>query len=470
MSRIVPRATFLALIAFFCVQRAAQSAGEVAIAPSTSMNEQVLRIPGDKLRPATLVATLLKPDGPGPFPLVVMNHGASGTPNPADEPRYRYSFSSYYFLSRGFAVVLPMMRGFSGSEGRQFLNGCNQEDVGFGNARDIAAVIDFMSTQPYVDANRIVVAGQSFGGWNTLALGSLKHPLVKGLINFAGGANISNCPDNGFALAWAARNFGARTTVPSIWFYGDNDAKFAPAVWRTMHANYTSVGGKARLVAYGRFMSDSHNLLGFPEGLRIWAPEVDAFLGQLGLPNRVVHPEFLPMDFPPATGFAALDDVQAVPYLSDAGRQTYRKFLADPMPRVFVFSRTGLAASFHGGFDPLGRAMDACRQHAQDCAVYAVDDRVVWSRPTAAPAPTHFAGIADAAAVPFINESGRQGYQKYLAMPRPRAFAIAPDGAWSASALGQDPLSSALAACGKGHQGCRLYAVDNEVVWQGDPH
>lgn len=139
MSRTTPRSAVIALIALFCVPLVVFAAGEVPIAPSASMNEQVLHIPGDSTRPATLVATLLKPDGPGPFPLVVMNHGASGKPNPSDEPRYRYSFSSYYFLSRGFAVVLPMMRGFSGSDGRQFLDGCNQEAVGIGNARDIAA-------------------------------------------------------------------------------------------------------------------------------------------------------------------------------------------------------------------------------------------------------------------------------------------------------------------------------------------
>lgn len=456
------------LIAFFCfiiTQGYANAADEVSIAPGASMNERVLSVPGDPQRPAKLQVTVLTPDGPGPFPLVVMNHGASGSTRFDLEPRYRYTYSAYYFLSRGYVVALPMMRGFSGSEGKQVFDGCNQEAVGLSNAKDILAVIDFMSAQPYVDGNRVLVAGQSFGGWNTLAFGTLNHPKVKGLINFAGGANISNCGDTPAALARAAEHYGAQTTIPSLWFYGDNDAKFAPFVWHDMFDRYTAAGGRAELVAYGRFMTDSHNLLGFPEGLRIWGPKADAFLIKVGLPSKITHPEYLPVDFPPSTNFAAIDDVDAVPYLTDEGRKTYRKFLSDPMPKVFVFSPKGLSASFNGGFDPLGRAMSVCKKHSQKCQVYAVDDYVTWVRPTPAPIPTNFASIEDFSAIPYLNDAGRQSYRKYLTFRKPKAFVIAPDGTWTASSLGEDPLSAAMEACEKGHQGCRLYAVDDQVVW-----
>ncbi len=455
----------VALFTFVITQGYSDAAEDVSIAPEASMNERVLSVPGDPQRPAKLQVTVLTPDGSGPFPLVVMNHGASGKSRLDLEPRYRYTFSAYYFLSRGYAVALPMMRGFSGSEGKQILDGCNQEAVGLSNAKDILAVIDFMSVQPYVDGNRVLVAGQSFGGWNTLALGTLNHPKVKGLINFAGGANVSNCGDTPASLARAAEHYGAQTTIPSLWFYGDNDAKFAPPVWHAMFDSYTAAGGHAELVAYGRFMTDSHNLLGFPEGLRIWAPKVDAFLTNVGLPCKITHSEYLPADFPPPTNFAAIDDVDAVPYLTDEGRKTYKQFLSDPMPKVFVFSPKGLAASFNGGFDPLGRAMGVCKKHSQKCQVYAVDDYVTWVRPTPAPGPTNFAAINDYSAIPYLNDAGRLGYQKYLTLRKPKAFVIAPDGTWTATSLGGDPLSVAMEACKKGHQGCRLYAVDNQVVW-----
>ena len=457
---------FIALLNLFVAQGKACAAEDVSIAPTASMNERVLTVPGDPQRPALLQVTVLTPDGSGPFPLAVMNHGSAGTLHPDLEPRYRYTYSAYYFLSRGYAVVLPMMRGYAGSQGKQRIDGCNQEEIGLSNARDIAAVIDFMRTQTYIDSKHIVVAGQSFGGWNTLAFGTLHYPDVKGLINFAGGANISNCNSTLYALAQAAGDYGSKTIIPSIWFYGDNDSEFPPPVWRAMVDHYTAAGGRVDLVAYGHFMKDSHTMLGFPEALRIWTPKVDAFLNQLGMPYKLIHPEYLPkMDFPPPTNFAAVDNIDAVPYLDDTGRKTYRKFLSAPMPKVFVFSETGLSASFNGGFDPLGRAMNTCQKYLQKCQVYAVDDYVAWARPTPAPAPTNYASIKDFASVPYIKDVGRQGYLKYLSLRKPKAFVIAPDGAWVLSSLGADPLSTAMAKCKKTHQDCKFYAVDDDVVW-----
>jgi hypothetical protein len=165
------RALISALLTFVCVQATAYAAEDTAIAPVASMNEQVLSVPGDAQRPAMLQVTVLMPDGPGPFPLAVMNHGASATSRPDLEPRYRFTFAAYYFLSRGYAVALPMMRGFAGSEGRQVLDGCNQEAVGISNAKDIRAVIEFMSVQSYIDWSR--------GWWLAKVLGGgMRSPSV----------------------------------------------------------------------------------------------------------------------------------------------------------------------------------------------------------------------------------------------------------------------------------------------------
>lgn len=86
-------------------------------------------------------------------------------------------------------------------------------------------------------------------------------------------------------------------------------------------------------------------------------------------------------------------------------------------------------------------------------------------RPSAEPTPTHFASIDDPSAVPFLKDHGREGYEKFLMMGRPRAFAVAPDGGWDAATLGPDPVAYALNACGRVHLSCRLYAVNGDVVW-----
>ena len=433
-----------------------------------SVNERILSVPGDPDRPARLVVTVLTPDGPGPFPLAVMNHGAAGSTRTDLEPRYWNTLSAYYFLSRGYAVALPMMRGYAGSEGKEIYSGCSQESLGINNAKDIRAVIEHMSAQPYIESNQVVVAGQSFGGWNTLALGTLNYSNVKGLIVFAGGINISNCDDTQATLASAAHDYGSQTSIPSIWFYGDNDKRFPPPVWHGMYDRYTAAGGHAELVAYGRFMNDSHNLLGFPESMKIWIPRVDNFLAKLGMPSKNIHPQDLPVEFPPPTDFAAIDNVGAIPYINEKGRQTYQKFLSDPMPRVFLISTSGLSANFNSGIDPLGRAMAACRKASQECLVYAADNDVTMVRQTPIPPATNFAALDDVNAVPFLNEKSRQSYQAFLAKKNPRVFAIAPNGAAVSTQGGYDPLARALNICKNHGLACRPYAVNDQVVWTGE--
>jgi hypothetical protein len=93
---------------------------------------------------------------------------------------------------------------------------------------------------------------------------------------------------------------------------------------------------------------------------------------------------------------------------------------------------------------------------------------------TAAPA---FARIDDVQAVPLIDDRGRDGYRDFLSRRNPRAFAIAPSGAfnitWSErpleATLPTNPAQRALLLCNRRQQGeCKLYAVDDAVVWKGD--
>jgi dienelactone hydrolase len=346
--------------------------------PNASLNEQVIRIPGDEPPAVTLQVTIMHPDGNGPFPLAIMIHGATSVSVGNRGERYHLTNAAFYFLSRGYAVGLPMMRGFSTSGGELYHFGCDFAATGIAFAKDIRAVIRYLGNDPRFDAARVIVAGQSMGGWNTLALGALNVPDVRGLINFNGGIRESDCKAGDSSLAASAAEFGARTKTPSIWFYGENDELFPVPVWRDMHDRYTRAGGHAELVDVGVVMQNSHNFLAYPEALPLWTTRVDNFLAGIGMPHADVNPGDLPLAFPPATQFAAVTDVTAVPYLSDKGRELYRKFLDLPFPRAFVIAATGSAASMNGGFDPLGRAFAACGHSSVRCGVYAVDDRVVW--------------------------------------------------------------------------------------------
>ncbi|RJG04336.1 dienelactone hydrolase [Noviherbaspirillum sedimenti] len=84
----------------------------------------------------------------------------------------------------------------------------------------------------------------------------------------------------------------------------------------------------------------------------------------------------------------------------------------------------------------------------------------------APPASSDFAAIADATAVPHLQEQGREQYRKFLTRSQPRAFALSPSGAWSWVEDGDDPAERALANCQKNSAApCKLYAIDDKVVW-----
>ena len=81
---------------------------------------------------------------------------------------------------------------------------------------------------------------------------------------------------------------------------------------------------------------------------------------------------------PPASGFAEVDDVNAVP-LNDAGRSRYRHYLSLPSPKAFVIFDGGQTWRFyHGDPDAMTKALDYCQSNGKVCWLYAVDHRVVW--------------------------------------------------------------------------------------------
>jgi dienelactone hydrolase len=291
----------LFLLAGCMVGLAAQTAFAQAL--NTSVNEQVVMIAKKTgLFSIDLETTIFKPDGDGPFPIVLINHGKAFG-DPKFQARYRPS-AARYFMSRGYVVVVPMRRGFSKSTGSYIGGGCNVESNGVAQAEDVKDVLDYMSAQPYADKSRILVAGQSHGGWTTLAFGTVNYPGVKGLVNFAGGLRQEGCAGWESTLARAAGNYGENTRVPSLWFYGDNDSYFSVTTHSDMFKRYTAAGAPARLVSFGVFGSDAHAMFGSQDGMRIWQPEMTAFLKQVGLPEQVL-PAFAKYQTAPATAASA---------------------------------------------------------------------------------------------------------------------------------------------------------------------
>lgn len=240
---------------------------------------------------AELETTIFRPEGQGPFPLVVINHGKDPG-NPRFQGRARFAVASRALVQRGFVVMLPMRQGFSKSSGGYVAGGCFIEGNGQGQADDVVAVLDYARTLPYVDGSRIIVMGQSHGGFTTLALGTRPYPGVLGLVNFAGGLRNDQCNGWESNLVDTFATYGAKAQYPSLWFYGDNDAYWPPSLYHRMYEAYNKAsGGKADLVAYGTFGTDSHKMFGAQEGLAIWINRFDAFYLSLLTPSQRVEYE-----------------------------------------------------------------------------------------------------------------------------------------------------------------------------------
>jgi len=355
----------------------------------TTINEQVLMLPvvssnGSHLQFET---TIYKPAGDGPFPLLLMNHGKERG-NPNQQKRDRFLAMSREFVKRGYAVAVPMRKGFSKSGGYYSDYGCNMKDNGQLQADDVQAALSALVRQSWVDPERIVIAGQSYGGLATLAFGTRHFPGVRGLLNFAGGLRIDggSC-DWRENLVTAFRYYAGKTILPSLWFYGANDSYFNSSLAGKLLQAYQAAGGRAQLVSFGNFKSDAHGLAGSCDGVAVWWPETERFLQSVGMPTA----EIFTLPTSPklvATNFAAIDNVAAVPYLSQAGREAYRNFLAKSTPRAFALSNSGQWSWAEEGDDPVERVLAACQQSSQTtCQLYAVDKDVVWSESSVTSAP-----------------------------------------------------------------------------------
>nr|WP_229423691.1 CocE/NonD family hydrolase [Massilia frigida] len=343
--------------------------------------------------------TVFRPNGAGPFPLLIINHGKESG-EPRKQVRERFIYMATAFVKRGYAVLVPMRRGFAGSTGNYADHGCNMTANGYAQVSDVRDTIDFARRQNWVDPGRIVVAGQSYGGLATIALGTREVPGVRGLINFAGGLrdDADRC-DWRAQLVHAFATYGASNKIPSLWMYGVNDSLFGPDLVARMHAAFERAGGKARLVEFGAFKRDAHGMAASRDGAGIWWRETERFLQQIGMPTSEV---VAVADAPsvPKTDFARVDDIAAVPYLSENGRAAYREYLHKMTPRAFAVSPSGAWCWAEEGEDPHARALAACaRTSGQPCQLYSVDDYVVWQGKLASSGANADSGGAGAASL-----------------------------------------------------------------------
>jgi dienelactone hydrolase len=266
----------------------------VAIAagqPASIVPETVV-VPSGKLR---LKAFLWKPNGPGPFPTVLFNHGSGGAyaDHTAGLPMTEAAEKlAPLFLKHGYAFVYLFRRGqgLSADQGPFMQDSLRQEEEAKGKeARqhlqfllaktdhldDVLAALLFLKTAPAIDVKRIAIVGHSFGGQVTL-LAAERDNTLRAAVTFAAAAASWQ------SSAELRQRLGAamdRAMAPIMLIQAANDYSTAPSY---ALADELERRHKPHLLKIyppvGKTSDDGHNFLylGIPQ----WEHDVFGFLDE----------------------------------------------------------------------------------------------------------------------------------------------------------------------------------------------
>ncbi len=239
-------------------------------------------------------STLLMPQenifGKGPYPVIVFSHGDGDafSPSFAAKARVRDMDVARTFLNLGLAVIFPARRGVGMSEGT-YPRGFSQHD---GDptykarvmAEDVWPVMDYIKTRTELDSSRIVLSGQSAGGYLSMYLASQNPKGVLGAIDFSGGRTdmratsgpgfINPMMVNGF------EEFGKTARIPTLWIFAENDSRYTAETIRASHSAFVKGGGSAELLLYPPIDGDGHFIYHRPA---LWRTKVKEFLTRIGI-------------------------------------------------------------------------------------------------------------------------------------------------------------------------------------------
>jgi dienelactone hydrolase len=248
---------------------------------------------------ATIVVTTYRPHGPGPHPWIVMSHGTAVTAEANRKiGRYRALTPIRQWVKRGYAVIVPVRRGYGASGGDTFGDSygtCKSPDfrrAGEGAALDLLATIEWAKTQPDLDRRRWLLVGQSAGGFASIYTASKRPEGLVAVLGFAPGRG--GRPDTNPGLpCWPelmAKLFASIApdiAVPVLWFYAENDAFIGPAAARLWFESFRTAGGRGDFVMLPPFPENrGHGVYPSTTGIPLWTAAVATFFRahQISLP------------------------------------------------------------------------------------------------------------------------------------------------------------------------------------------
>jgi carboxymethylenebutenolidase len=244
--------------------------------------EEVVSFPSGQI---TLHGALYKPPGKGPFPAVLYNHGSAA----GMLSKEAFDALGPVFASRGWIFFGPYRRGqgLSASAG-PFIGGQIAAAVKSGgiaagaatlvrlsetdHLNDQLAALAWLSKQDFVRPNQIAVAGNSFGGIETV-LGAERGQFCAAIDSAGGAQSWARAPELQALMTRAVKNAKA----PIFFFQAENDYDLSPS--KTLAAAMKDANKPYELKIYppyGASHQEGHTLGYF--GASVWGEDVFRFL------------------------------------------------------------------------------------------------------------------------------------------------------------------------------------------------
>jgi dienelactone hydrolase len=231
------------------------------------------------------VGVLFTPDGPGPFPAILWNHGSERNPGSTAQ----FDAVADYFVPTGYVVFAPIRRGHGYSQGDYIgetlertrrmrgQDAANREMVRLMETEqldDQLAGLSFLVSLGSVDSSRIIVAGCSYGGIETLLA-------AEGKPRFRAAIAISPA-----ALSWRENPLLQqrlvqavnRIEIPVLLLQPARDASLEPS--RVLGAEFARLQKDFAGKVYPPTgpTDEQRHCFGGSTGTHVWAPDALAFI------------------------------------------------------------------------------------------------------------------------------------------------------------------------------------------------
>jgi carboxymethylenebutenolidase len=231
-----------------------------------------------------LVGYLYRPEGTGPWPAVVWNHGSERDP----QLGVQFDAVAAVFVPAGYIVFAPARRGHGESEGRYNVDRSHPVFQRYSKAEanrgivqlleserldDQLAALAYLKQQPFVDKQRLAVAGCSFGGIQAL-LGAQSRLGYRAAISISPGApHWGSRPLRELLLEAVAH-----IDIPVLLLQPPKDTSLEPS--RVLGAAAAQLGKPLTAKVYpptGPEEEQTH-CFGGAKGMHVWAADAAAFL------------------------------------------------------------------------------------------------------------------------------------------------------------------------------------------------